>query len=392
MIRAGFDTFTFPPNDDLSTGLVPIGFNIDFFGQLFSDLYVNNNGNVTFNSPLFNFTPFPIVTNGIPMLAPFFADVDTLTDGLPVTYGMGMVAGHQAFGVNWVDVDYFSGSHPGQHNSFQLVLIDRSDVGAGDFDIEYNYGQITWETGDASGGTGGLGGSSARAGYTNGSSQSFEFAGSGVNGAFLDTGPAATSLVQNSFNSVNLGRYEFFARNGGIGGGGGPNGGDGIHIEQVNSDISSVNITGNTVSNNGANGINFAVVTNSALPDVNINGNTILSNLGEGVRLINPDLPALNNGIVLTMNNNTISTNGTAGSPSNGVDLQFDNGQTLVLNMAGNTISDNIDMGVRVAMSDTSSLTANIGNDAANANTFSGNGDAGMGITMSDDTVGASPS
>ena len=44
----GFTTNNLPANDDGSTGLVNIGFNLNFFGSNFNQLYVNNNGNVTF--------------------------------------------------------------------------------------------------------------------------------------------------------------------------------------------------------------------------------------------------------------------------------------------------------------------------------------------------------
>lgn len=125
--------------------------------------------------------------------------------------GTSTINGQGAFGVNWVDVGYFS-RHTDKLNSFQLVLIDRSDIAAGDFDFELNYDKIQWETGDASGGSNGLGGSSARAGWTNGGLDKFELAGSGVNGAFLDGGPNA--LVSNSLNSNVDGRYTFSVRNG----------------------------------------------------------------------------------------------------------------------------------------------------------------------------------
>ncbi len=96
------------------------------------------------------------------------------------------------------------------------MLVDRSsDTGVGNFDIEYNYDQVQWETGSASGGTGGLGGTSAHVGYSNGAGSFYEFAGSGVNGALLDNGSASTSLIANSLNSNGvLGRYTFEARNG----------------------------------------------------------------------------------------------------------------------------------------------------------------------------------
>ncbi len=97
-------------------------------------------------------------------------------------------------------------------NSFQLIVTDRSDVAAGDFDFEFNYDKIEWETGDASSGTGGLGGTSAAAGYTNGAGTSYQFPGSLVNGALLDGGPSA--LVLDSRNSQTDGQYIFSVRNG----------------------------------------------------------------------------------------------------------------------------------------------------------------------------------
>src|SRR2546423_7635409 len=59
---AGFQANTLPANDDGSTGLVPIGFSLDFFGATYDHLYVNNNGNVTFDGSLITFTPFGLST------------------------------------------------------------------------------------------------------------------------------------------------------------------------------------------------------------------------------------------------------------------------------------------------------------------------------------------
>lgn len=222
-IRTGTITSpsTLPRNDDGSTGLVNIGFNINFFGVSSSQLYVNNNGNVTFTSPLSTFTPFGLAGVTTEIIAPFFADVDTRGLGsAEVTYGTGTVDGRNAFTVNWDDVGYFP-SAADKLNKFQLVMIDRSDTGVGNFDFEFNYDQIQWETGSASGGSGGLGGISAAVGYSNGltgaGNVSFELPGSLVNGAFLDGG--LNALISNSLNSPVLGRYNFFARNGTICGG-----------------------------------------------------------------------------------------------------------------------------------------------------------------------------
>jgi hypothetical protein len=209
VIRPGFDQLTLAANDDLSTNVVNIGFNANYFGVTSSTLYVNNNGNVTFDRPMWTFTPFGLTTNiGTAIIAPFFADVDTRS-GNVVTYGTGTIDGHRAFGVNWINVGYFY-MNTDKLNTFQLVLIDRSDRAPGDFDIEFNYGTINWETGDASMGQGGLGGSSARAGFSNGTGNPgtfYEIPGSGMNGAFLDSSPMG--LVHDSRNSTVLGRYIF---------------------------------------------------------------------------------------------------------------------------------------------------------------------------------------
>ncbi|MCG7497520.1 PEP-CTERM sorting domain-containing protein [Vibrio sp. Of7-15] len=227
-----FLTSTLSPNDDSSTGFVPFGFSVNFFGNTRDGGYINNNGNLTMDNALSTFTPFNLVTTGNEILAPFFGDVDTRSAGSPVTYGQGEIGGQAAFGVNWLDVDYFSSNAAHDNfNSFQLVMIDRSDINAGDFDFEFNYDQIQWESGTASGGdANGRNGSCARAGWSNGSSNSFELEGSGVCGSFLDSGfpsvtPGPLSLFNHELDSLLAidsnglttdGRYVFQVRNGSV--------------------------------------------------------------------------------------------------------------------------------------------------------------------------------
>lgn len=216
--NAGFNANTLPANDDGSTAFVGFGFTVNFFGNLRSGGYVNNNGNMTLDTPLSTFTPFDLSTTNREILAPFFGDVDTRA-GNTVKYGADTVGGQAAFGANWQNVCFYS-QNCTKTNSFQLVVIDRSDIAVGDFDFEFNIDQVQWETGGASGGTDGLGGNSARVGWSNGNLNTFELAGSAVNGAFLDTGPAGTSLIQNELDSAlsvggtTLGRYFFSVRNG----------------------------------------------------------------------------------------------------------------------------------------------------------------------------------
>ena len=225
-VRGGFDTNTLPDNDDDSTGAVNLGFsdNIKFFTFDTDELFVNNNGNISFDSPLAAFTPFDLSTTNRQIIAPFFADVDTRFTGLEATYGTGTVNGRDAFGVNWVSVDCFGVATPDAElpatvfNSFQLVLIERFDTGAMNFDIELNYDSIKWETAESTDGDetclDGPAGSSARIGYSDGGVNTFEFSGSGVSNSFLDSSPSSTSLIQNSLNSDVLGRYIIPVRGG----------------------------------------------------------------------------------------------------------------------------------------------------------------------------------
>jgi hypothetical protein len=209
-MRAGFNGSSFFGNDDQSFGFVATGFGMNFFGTTYAGVYLNNNGNVTLDGPMGTYTPFAITAGGRKIIAPFFADVDTRVGPL-TTFGGGTGdGGRAAWGVTWDGVCYFS-VHCNKTNAFQLVLVDRSDVGAGDFDIEFNYNRIQWETGDASGGVNGLGGTSAAVGWSNGVGVYQQLAGSLVNGAFLDGGPNA--LVTHS-NIGYAGRYRWNVRNG----------------------------------------------------------------------------------------------------------------------------------------------------------------------------------
>jgi hypothetical protein len=101
-IRLGFDANTLPGNDDGSTGLEPLGFTANFFGTNYSALYINNNGNLTFDAPLPTFTPFDLTSTRRAIIAPFSADVDTRV-GNVVTYGPGTVDGRpsESIGLAW---------------------------------------------------------------------------------------------------------------------------------------------------------------------------------------------------------------------------------------------------------------------------------------------------
>lgn len=220
VIRSGFNSEFLVRNDDnegVNNLLATLPFPINFYGTPYSQLYVNNNGNVTFESGLPDYVPQPLAALQRNIIAPFWADVDTRNmDSDVVRYGPGTVGQRTAFGVVWGDVGYFA-THADKLVSVQLVLIDRSDTGSGNFDMEFNYCNLRWEAGDASGGSEGFwlgqSGSSARAGFASDISSSFEFIGSGQAGAFLDSN-LTTGLIHHSFNSNDAGRYVFQFRGG----------------------------------------------------------------------------------------------------------------------------------------------------------------------------------
>jgi Nidogen-like len=204
----------------------PFGFGINFFGSKFEGAYINTNGNITFAEPLPQFTPTSLTEFGSPIIAPFFADVDTRGEkSAIVNFGKGTLEGKKVFVVNWPEVGCF-GEISSVLDNFQLVLIDRPELGTGadgdDFEMEFNYDKIQWDTGGASGGDAECvkspeepEGTSAIVGYTNGTATEgdhFELPGSEVPDAFLDS--SATGLVHHDLNSETPGRYVFPVVNG----------------------------------------------------------------------------------------------------------------------------------------------------------------------------------
>ena len=211
-----------PPCTDSEVGptTVPLGFSINLYGTEYSGAYINNNGNITFDNPLPNFTAFGLAGTSSVVIAPFFADIDTRV-GNTVEFGTGTLNGHRVFVVNWPGVGCFDQNDTVTDN-FQLILIDRPDRATGrlgdDFDIEFNYDSIQWDASQANGG-GPLctnaapsnSTNSAVVGFSNGTSttaDTFQLPGSQTSGAFLDSN-ASTGLIHDDLNSTVPGRYIF---------------------------------------------------------------------------------------------------------------------------------------------------------------------------------------
>lgn len=155
-------TVAMAPNDDGSSSIIDIPFNFCFYGQNYNQLYINNNGNVTFENDLFTYSSNAFPSAGDKIIAPFWGDVDTRGVG-QVVYKITPTAIY----VNWENVGYYN-SYTDKTNTFQLILTDGSDPAVADGNIAFCYKDMQWTTGDASGGENGFAGTPATAGANKG--------------------------------------------------------------------------------------------------------------------------------------------------------------------------------------------------------------------------------
>jgi gliding motility-associated-like protein len=157
-----------PPNyenDDWSTNSITLPFNFCLYGTSYNQVYINNNGNVSIGAPYSVFSAVPFPSSSYIMIAPFWGDVDTRGVGSGyVHYKLTSTA----LIVQWDSVGYY-GMHTDLLNTFQLILTDGNDpiIQTGN-NISFCYGDMQWTTGDASGGSGGFGGTPATVGVNKG--------------------------------------------------------------------------------------------------------------------------------------------------------------------------------------------------------------------------------
>ncbi len=190
-----YGTSCLSANDDGSSASIDISSafpgGLRFFDMTHTSIYVNTNGNISFSDRLSTFTPnaFPVANR--PMIAPYWGDVDIRRTGGSCMGSAGVtctvcspchnpsengVWWHLEPGrliVTWDRVGYYSCNNDNRM-SFQLILTAVEGCGAaGDFDVEFRYNRCEWETGDASGGSGGFGGTEAQAGFDAGNGTDF---------------------------------------------------------------------------------------------------------------------------------------------------------------------------------------------------------------------------
>lgn len=151
--------------DDGADGPFALPFSFNLYGDLYTEFYLNINGNISFGAPYNTFTAEGFPSPNFVMVAPFWADVQLTNDAVGKIKWK--VTEHALY-VNWSDVGYYS-QHYDKRNSFQLIVTDGTDpvIGIGN-NVSFCYKDMQWTTGDASQGTNGFGGTPSTVGANRG--------------------------------------------------------------------------------------------------------------------------------------------------------------------------------------------------------------------------------
>ncbi|XP_051499903.1 sushi, nidogen and EGF-like domain-containing protein 1 isoform X2 [Apus apus] len=179
-----------PKLDDGTSPKLTLTVPFTFYGKEHQSLYVNNNGVISFDAKVSQYTPDPFpLADGRPFVTPYWADVDNVRGGdvfyrettdtpllARVTQDINQYfpttpfTATWAFVATWDHVAYY-GSVSEKGNTFQAILTTDTKTSF----IILNYWDIQWTTGEASGGDAetGLGGTPAHAGFNSGDETNF---------------------------------------------------------------------------------------------------------------------------------------------------------------------------------------------------------------------------
>lgn len=142
-------------------------FQFCFYGNNYSQVWMNNNGNISFNNGIsaFSSSAFPSIGNR--MIAAFWGDFYLTNGGT-----MHATITPTAAIFNWVSMGYYSNQND-KVNTCQIVITNGADplVIAGNTAI--HFADMQWTTGSASGGIGGFGGTPATVGANAGNGVDF---------------------------------------------------------------------------------------------------------------------------------------------------------------------------------------------------------------------------
>jgi len=129
-------------NDDGFMSL-DLGFDVTFFGETYSSLFINNNGNISFENGISAYIPTGPTGASAPIISPFFGDVDTRASDV-VYYNLT----NDQLVVTWNNVGWYN-AHSDPTNSFQLVLRgDDYAVDANEGAIGFFYQTMGWDATD----------------------------------------------------------------------------------------------------------------------------------------------------------------------------------------------------------------------------------------------------
>ncbi len=141
-----------------------------WFGRHYDGFYVNANGNITFAAPLSSPNPVAYPVAGQPMIAPWWADVDTSRGGQPSDNAICYHIEPNRLVVTWHNVQRH-GASDGLRNDFQLILSTSGTcTTGGDFDVEFRYNRCEWAAGE---GVEGMPGTPAQVGFDAGNRRNF---------------------------------------------------------------------------------------------------------------------------------------------------------------------------------------------------------------------------
>ncbi|NXI90679.1 TECTA protein, partial [Psophia crepitans] len=179
-----------PKLDDGTSKALSISVPFTFYGKQHQNLYVNNNGVISFGTRVHQYTPEPFpLADGRPFVAPYWGDVNNVLGGdifyrettdpkllARITEDINQYFPEIAFTATWAFVatwDHvaYYGSTSDKGNTFQAVLTTNTETSF----IILNYWDIQWTTGTASDGDAetGLGGTPAHAGFNSGDETNF---------------------------------------------------------------------------------------------------------------------------------------------------------------------------------------------------------------------------
>lgn len=143
-----YGSATLARNDDGSTGNIPLGFSFSIFGSSYNSVYINNNGNLTVSGPLSTYIPFGPAASPFPIIAAWFADVDTRGALSGLVHYQQNVANQLV--VTWDNVGRFA-ARDDLLATFQIVLRgDNYAVPTGEGTIGFFWTSMPWETTDTS--------------------------------------------------------------------------------------------------------------------------------------------------------------------------------------------------------------------------------------------------